>query len=139
MHGTVLGQSGYSSSISDFLSHFDLEHSTMHDLSKTILRHGVSLSIHKLPIYLMCPDKRCSSLPFYQFCSCFYVISIVSACTIPLILGDSTSYYTHSIACNMRAYIWLWPTSWQTHTIISHCSGVAIVELPSRGSQSREA
>ena len=29
--------------------------STMHYLSKIIFRHGVPLSTHKLPIYLMCP------------------------------------------------------------------------------------
>ena len=106
----------------------------MHDLSKTILRRGVPLCIHKLPIYLMCTHTL-------FFSSIFDVISIVSACMIPLILSDSlsTSCYTqhclqHARIAMNAAYRLAYP-----HNHKPHCHGVAIVQQPSWGRQSKEA
>ena len=100
----------------------------MHDLSKTILRHVVPLCIHKLPIYLMCPHTL-------FFSSILDVISIVSACMIPLILSDSlsTSCYTqhclqHACIAMNAAYRLAYP-----HNHKSHCHGVAIVGAPEQG------
>ena len=108
--------------------------STMHDLSKTILRCGVPLCIHKLPIYLMCPHTL-------FFSSIFDVISIVSACMIPLILSDSlsTSCYTqhclqHACIAMIAAYQLAYP-----HNHKPHRCGVAIVQQLSWGCRSREA
>ena len=106
----------------------------MHDVSKTILRRGVPLCIHKLPIYLMCPHTL-------FFSSIFDVISIVSACMIPLILSDSlsTSCYTqhclqHACIAMNAAYQLAYP-----HNHKPHCRRVAIVQQPSWRRRSREA
>ena len=67
--------------------------STMHDLSKTIVRHGVPMSIHKLPIYLICPHTLFFSsilrLPILQLFLCHIHLCPCHA--------------THNIACNMHA------------------------------------
>ena len=108
--------------------------STMHDLSKTILRRGVPLCIHKLPIYLMCPHTL-------FFSSIFDVIFIVSACMIPLILSDSLSVSCYTQHCLQHACIAM-NAAYQLaypHNHKPHCHGVAIVQQPSWRRRSREA
>ena len=118
--------------------------STMHDLSKTILRHDVPLSIHKLPIYLMCAHIHCSSVPFLDytnFAVVSIIISIASACMIPLIVRDSlsTSCYTqhrlqHACIAMIAAYQLAYP-----HNHKLHCREVSIVQQLSWRRWSREA
>ena len=103
----------------------------MHDLSKTILRHGVPLSIHKLPIYLICPHTLFFSsilrLPILQLFLCH-----IHLCPHHATHTVSPAMCMHSYDCGLPAGIY-------PHNHKPHCRGVAIVQQPSWTSRSREA
>ena len=105
--------------------------STMHDLSKTILRHGVPLSIDKLPIYLICPHPLFFSsilrLPILQLFLCH-----IHLCPHHATHTVSPATCMHSYDCGLPAGIY-------PHNHKPHCRGVAIVQQPSWGRWSREA
>ena len=95
--------------------------STMHDLSKTILRHGVPLSIHKLPIYLICPHTLFFSsilrLPILQLFLCH-----IHLCPHHATHTVSPATCMHSYDCGLPAGIY-------PHNHKPRCRGVAIVQL----------